>query len=136
MSIQFPTPGPGPHQSPDAVSPGLSRAQEARAQALEGKATFVVSATVTPRGLRAEPSHYRGALMVSPDAIVFITRGPKEIRFEHTERTAVVMRSRLRTDLMLGTGEAEVRIRIPAAARRKLRRTLRESGIKVVERAS
>ncbi len=72
--------------------------------------------------------------MVSPDAIVFITRGPKEIRFEHTERTAVVMRSRLRTDLMLGTGEAEVRIRIPAAARRKLRRALKESGIKVVER--
>jgi hypothetical protein len=74
--------------------------------------------------------------MISPQAVVFITRGSKEIRFEHTERTVVVMKSRLHMYLMLRTGAADVRVSVPAASRLKLWRALKKSGIKVVERAS
>ncbi len=74
--------------------------------------------------------------MISPDAIAFRTRGHEEIRFEHTERTVTLLRSRLRTYLVLATKAADVRVRVSAAAGRKLRRALKESGIKVVERAS
>lgn len=136
VSFQFPEPGPGPHISPPAGSQKPSRAQEARAQALEGKVTFAVSATVTPRRRRAEASHHRGVLLISPDAIVFIAGRADKLRFEHSEDMITIMRSRLRTYLVLKAKSADVRIRVPAMASRKLRRALRESGTQVVERTS
>jgi hypothetical protein len=75
-------------------------------------------------------------LHISPDAIVFITRGPEELRFEHTERTVTIMSARLRTYLVLHGKAADVRIRVPVAARRKLRRALQESGVKMAEGTS
>lgn len=74
--------------------------------------------------------------MISPEAIDFVTQGPEELRFEPTARRATLITSRLRMYLVLDTKAANVRIRVPVATRRKLRRALQESGVKLIERAS
>jgi hypothetical protein len=104
-----------------------SGAQEARARALEGIATFAAKATVTPRHRRDKRRHLRGRLLVSPDAVVFTAQG---VRFEHTEPTITLVKG----SLLLKDKPTEVRVAVSIARRHRLKRALRQSDVKVAER--
>ena len=73
--------------------------------------------------------------MISPEAIDFVTQAQRNSALNPAP-TATLITSRLRMYLVLDTKAANVRIRVPVATPRKLRRALQESGVKLIERAS
>jgi hypothetical protein len=133
--------GPPPVPPPYIPTPrGPNRAEEAQARALAGIATFTARAQVPPRHRRVKPHRLSGELLVSPDEITFLTCGSAHtVRLAHHKPTITMAKARLRgpwssTVLLLEDQGAKTPVTLSAFARRRLRRALRESGVKVLER--
>jgi hypothetical protein len=98
---------------------------------------IAVTATQS-QGRRSPPTHGRGELQISPRTLAFRPFNPADglgQLVSHGDRITLVT-ARLsppwaRTFLMLGNGGARLRIAIPTSSRRRLRRALESSGIKV-----
>ena len=126
-----PTPGGGP-----------DRAQLAQAQALEGTATFAVSATFMGSGRRGQQKHRNDEPFISPDAIAFMSRDlGQATRFDHSEPDITIVKGPLcppwaNTFPFLQGRDSTVRIAASMSARRGLRRALCDAGVTVYEQTS
>jgi hypothetical protein len=104
---------------------------------------FAVSATMMRSG---RPVHGRGELRISPDSVVFApfasTGSLAEAgEFAHSGRTITMTTAWLRppwanTVLFLRHGNAHVRLAMSISARRRLKQSLRKSGMTVNEETS
>ncbi|MBV9164859.1 MAG: hypothetical protein JO342_01780 [Solirubrobacterales bacterium] len=136
--MSFPNP-PSP-QVPTPRDP--DRGRLAQAQALEGKATFGVSATFMDSEQRGQQNHRKGELFISADAIAFMSHDlGQPTRFAHSEGDITMVTARLcppwaNTFLFLQDSDSTVRIAASMSARRGLRRALRDAGVTVHEQSS
>lgn len=111
-------------------------------QALEGTASFAVTATFMGSGRSGQQKLREGELFISPDSIAFMSRDPGQPkRFDHSEADITMVKGRLcppwaNTFLFLKDRASTVRVAASMSARRDLRRALRDAGVTVHEQSS
>ncbi|MBV9535961.1 MAG: hypothetical protein JO321_11180 [Solirubrobacterales bacterium] len=137
--------GPMQNPAPPPYVPtprGPDRGRLAQARALEGTATFAVSATFMGSGRRGQQKRRKGELFISPDAVAFTSRDlGQPARFDHSEGDITMVKGRLcppwaNTFLFLQDRDSTVRIAASMSARRGLRRALGGAGVTVHEQSS